>query len=156
MANFELQKHRLEGTINTLLNAARQTQGAWEWFNALYRVVSSVRLGGAVTMYGPTQLAAGTNVIETVAVSLFGILVDNSMAAEDLYLVTSNVASTPGTTNDLGLHWVPRAAQRYLVWTEPQVFSARLEVFSVLGTTVGQKAGTASTTQPTIVLVYTK
>ena len=156
MANFEIQKNNLEGLLNTQLNATRQTQGVWEWFNALYRIVSSVRFGGTVTLYGPKQLAAGTNVVETVAVSLFGVLVDNSQAAEDLYLAVSNVAATPGTTDTLGYFWVPRASIRTFALPEPLSFTSRLEVFSVLGTEAGLEAGTASTTQPTVILVYTK
>lgn len=156
MANFEIAKNNLEGLLNTQLNATRQTQGVWEWFNALYRIVSSVRFGGSVTIYGPKQLSAGTNVVETVAVSLFGILVDNSMAAEDLFLATSNVAATPGTTDTLVYFWVPRSTIRTMLYPEPIAFSSRLEVFSVLGTEAGLEAGTASTTQPTVVLVYTK
>lgn len=156
MANFEIQKNNLEGILNNQLNATRQTQGVWEWFNALYRIVSSVRFGGTVQVYGPKQIASGTNVVETVAVSLFGVLVDNSMSAEDLFLATSNVAATPGTTDTLLYFWVPRASIKTLVYPEPIAFSSRLEIFSVLGTEAGLEAGTASTTQPTVVLVYTK
>jgi hypothetical protein len=156
MANFELQKNNLEGILNTQLNATRQTQGVWEWFNALYRIISASRFGGTTTIYGAKQLSAGANVVETVPVSLFGVLVDNSQAAEDLYLAVSNVASTPGTTDTLSYFWVPRASLRTFAIPEPTVFTARLEVFSVLGTEAGLEAGTASTTQPTVVLVYTK
>lgn len=156
MANFELAKNIVEGSINTQLNATRATQGAWEWFNALYRIVSSVRYTGTVTTYGPKQLSAGTNVVETVAVTLFGALADNSMAAEPLLLQFSNVAATPGTTDILGALFVPSVTMRYLVWPDGQVHSSRLEVFSTLSTNAGLEAGTASTTQPTVMLVYTK
>jgi hypothetical protein len=156
MANFELAKNLLEGILNNQINAARQTQGVWEWFNALYKVISSVRYSGTVTIFGPKQLASGTNVVETVAVTLFGVLADNSMAAEPLLLQFSNVAATPGTTDILGALFVPSSAVRMYVWPEGQVHSARLEVFSTQSTNAGLEAGTASTTQPTVVLVYTK
>ena len=156
MANFELIKHTLEGSINSQLNATRINQGTWEWFNALYRVVSANRYTGTATIYGPRQLSAGTNVVETVPVTLFGAWVDNSMAAEDLLLQFANAAATPGTTDILGALFGLRAAQRGYVWPECQVHSSRLEVYSTAASNAGLEAGTASTTQPTVILVYTK
>lgn len=156
MANFEIQKNNIEGILNTQLNASRQTQGVWEWFNALYRIVSSVRFGGTVNVYGAKQLAAGTNVVETVAVRLFGVVIDNSMAAEDALVQVSNVAATPGTTDVLGAYWAPRSAITSYVIPEGTTFTSRLEIFSTLATNAGLEGGTASTTQPTVLLVYTK
>lgn len=156
MANFALIGNQLEGILNTQLNAARQTQGVWEWYNALFRIMSQNRFSGTATVYGPKQNAAGTNVVETVATTLFGVLVDNSQAAEDAYLGVSNVAATPGTTDTLGYYWAPRNTISVYVIPQGTTLSSRLEVFSVLGTEAGLEAGTASTTQPTVVLVYTK
>lgn len=156
MANFAVIANTLEGLLNQQLNAARQTQSVWEWYNALYRIMSQNRFTGTATVYGPKQNASGTNVIETVAATLFGVLIDNSQAAEDLYLGVSNVAATPGTTDTLGYYFGVRNAITPYVIPQGTTFGSRLEVFSVLGTEAGLEAGTASTTQPTVVLVYTK
>jgi hypothetical protein len=128
----------------------------WEWYNALYRIMSQNRFPGTATIYGLKQNAAGTNVIETVAVTLFGVLIDNSQAAEDAYLGVSNVAATPGTTDTLGYYFAPRNTVSVYAIPQGTTFSSRLECFSVLGTEAGLEAGTASTTQPSVVLVYTK
>ena len=156
MANFELQKNNLEGIINTQLNATRNNQGVWEWFNALYRIVSASRFGGTVQVFGAKQLASGTNVIETVPVTLFGVVIDNSQAAEDALVQFTNAAATPGTTDVFGAFYAPRASMNSYVIANGLVFSSRLEVFSTLATNAGLEAGTASTTQPTVVVVYTK
>lgn len=157
MANFASIQNRLEGIINQELNATRHNQGAcWNWFNMLRNIMSENRHVNTPRVFGPAQLAAGANVIETNAAQLFGLLVDNSQAAEDLFLAVSNVASTPGTTNTLGYFWVPAATMKSFVITDPLSFAARLELFSVLGTEAGLEAGTASTTQPTVVAVYTE
>lgn len=156
MANFAIVQNYIEGVLTSQLSQTRQTQDVWEWYNAMYRIVSQNRFTGTATVYGPKQLSAGTNVVETVAVTLFGVLIDNSMAAEDAYLAVSNVAATPGTTDTLGYFWAPRASITEYVLAKPTVFSSRFEVFSVLGTEAGLEAGTASTTQPTVLAVYTK
>lgn len=156
MANFEIVKNAIEGSVNTQLNATRQNQGVWEWFNALYRIVSANRYTGTATLYGPRQLSAGTNVVETVAVRLFGAVVDNSQAAEDALVQFTNAAATPGTTDIFGAVYAPRATMVSIVWADGQPHGSRLEVFSTLATNAGLEAGTASTTQPTVMLVYTK
>jgi len=156
MANFALIGTLLEGILSSQLNAARHVQDVWEWYNALYRIMSQNRFAGTATVFGPKQLAAGTNVVETVPVSLFGVLIDNSQAAEDAFLAIANAAATPGTTDTQGYFYAPRAAMSCYVIAGPRVQTTKLEVFSVLGTEAGLEAGTASTTQPTVVLVYTK
>lgn len=155
MANFELIKHTLEGSLNQLASA-RTNQGVWEWFNALYRIVSQNRFTGTAQIYGPKLLASGTNVVETVPVVVFGILVDNSMAAEDAYAYLGNAAITPGTTDTQGYFWAPRATISSYVFANGNVHSTKLEVGTVLGTEAGLEGGTASTTQCTVILVYTK
>jgi hypothetical protein len=155
MSNFANISNALEGAINTQIAAARSSQGVWEWFNTLQRIMSANRFQGTPKIYGLRQLAAGTNVIETVAAKVFGFLIDNSMAAEDLVLGLSNVAATPGTTDARGLFWGPRNAITTYTAPEPIDFSSRLEVYSMLGTNAGYEAGTASTTQPSVIVVYT-
>ncbi len=156
MANFALIANYLEGNLATQLATARQTQGVWEWYNALFRIMSANRVTGTPTVFGPKQLSAGTNVVETVAATVFGILIDNSQAAEDCQVQLSNVAATPGTTDIFGSYYGLRGTMRGYVFSDGLPFSSRLEVFSTLGTNAGLEAGTASTTQPTITLVYTK
>ena len=56
MANFEIVRNQLEGIVNTQLNATRQTQGVWEWFNALYRITSANKNSGTVYIYGPASV----------------------------------------------------------------------------------------------------
>lgn len=156
MANFALISNYLEGNLSSQLASARQTQGVWEWYNALFRIMSANRFSGTATVFGPKQLAAGTNVVETVATVVFGILIDNSQAAEDAQVQLSNVAATPGTTDIFGSYFGPRATMKEYVFADGLTFSSRLEVFSTLGTNAGLEAGTASTTQPTVMIVYTK
>jgi hypothetical protein len=157
MANFENIKNVLEGTVNSQINATRQTAGVWEWFNALYRIMSANRFAGTPKVYGvaATAAAAAPSVLETVAAKVFGLLVDNPMAAEDAYIALSNVASTAGTTDTKGYFFAPRAAVTEYVFPEPLVFTSRLELFAVLGTEAGLEAGTASTTPSNVVVVYT-
>lgn len=157
MANFENIKNLLEGIVNSQISSVRQTAGVWEWFNALYRTMSANRFAGTPKVYGPalTAAAAAPTVIEAVAAKVFGLLVDNSMAAEDAFIALSNVASTAGTTNTMGYMFAPRASVTEYVYPEPLVFTSRLEIFAVLGTEAGLEAGTASTTQSTVVVVYT-
>lgn len=156
MANFAVIGTLLEGILATQLNATRHTQGVWEWYNALYRIISQNRFSGTPTVYGPKQLAAGTNVVETVASTVFGLLIDNGQAAEDAQVQLSNVAATPGTTDIFGSYFGQRASMRAYVFSDGLPFSSRLEIFSTLGTNAGLEGGTASTTQPTVVIVYTK
>ena len=156
MANFELINHALEGALSTQISSTRGNQDMWEWFNALFRVVSQNRYTGTCKIYGPRQLSAGTNVIETTPASVFGILVDNSQAAEDAFVATANAAATPGTTDTQSYSFAPRAAVSTFLFFPPKVNNRRLEIFSVLGTEAGLEAGTASTTQPTVIVVYTQ
>ena len=156
MANFANIANYLEGLLTSQLNQARQTQAVWEWYNALFRIVSQNRFTQTPRVYGPTQLAAGTNIIETNAVTVFGVLIDNGQAAEDALVALYNAAATPGTTDPLGILWAPRAAMTCYVFANGQVHSSRLEIASMLGTEAGIEAGTASTTQPTVVVVYSE
>lgn len=157
MANFEQQKNLIEGVINTQLNSTRQTQGAWEWFNALYRIVSAQRFGGAVKVYGPALVTAATVVEASAGASLFGVLLDNAMAAEDAYLaVADDAAFVAGTDNAKDYLFVPRASQRYYVLAEPETFATALSIEDILGTEAGLEAGTGSTSGITVMLVYTK
>lgn len=155
MANFELIKHTLEGTINTQLNATRTNQGAWEWFNALYRIVSQNRFTGTATIYGPTLVTAAT-VVTTSPGTLFGALIDNAMSAEDAYLaVADDAAFVAGTDNAMMYLWAPRASQVQYVFCNGISWTVDLSIEDILGTEAGLEAGTGSTSGVTVVLVYT-
>ena len=157
MANFAAVAHVLEGILSRELNLARGNQGMWEWFNALNRVISQNRFTGTVRVSGPTLLADGSNTVESNAVTLFGVLVDNSMAAEDAFLLTSDVAAAGGNDDWLGsAFWAPRNAITTYVLPNGGTFATGLFLADCLGTSVGIEAQTASTTQCTTVVVYTE
>ena len=158
MANFASVSNVLEGILQNQLAAARSNQGNWEWFNALQRIVSANRFSGTVRVDGPTLITAEREV-EAGAVRLFGVLLDNAMAAEDAYLSLANLTAanwTAGTNNALGYLYVPRATQLGYVFTNGLVFDTAFTVEDILGTEVGLEAGTGSTSGITAVLVYTE
>jgi len=157
MANFASIGTTLEGILNTQLNLARSTQGIWEWYNALHRIVSANRFTGTPRIDGPVLLTATDRDVESGAVRLFGLLVDNTMAAEDLYLLTYNTNTvTEGTTDALEIMWCARNAITTAVFPDGLVFDTAFTVSAALGTTVGLEAGTGPTTFPTYLAVYTE
>ena len=159
MANFALIANALEGAINNQLNATRGTQGVWEWYNALQRNMSQLRWTGTARMYGPAVSTGATEiVVDADAVRVFGVLIDNSMAAEDAYLGLGDVdgAFTPGTDNVLGPYlWALRATMQTYLFLDPLEFDLGVIIFDGLGTQVGLEAGTAATTAPTNIVIYT-
>ena len=158
MANFQQISPLLEGIIGSQLSSTRGHQGVWEWFNALSRTMSASRLTGTARVYGPTAVTAETE-IDSGAVRLFGVLIDNSMAAEDVYLSLANLTAanwTAGTSNSQGYLWAPRAAITVYVFPEGLVFSTAFTVEDILGTEVGLEAGTGSTSGVTVLAVYTE
>jgi len=157
MANFASIATTLEGALNNELNLARSNQGVWEWYNALQRIMSANRFTGTPRIDGPVLLTATDRDVETGAVRLFGLLSDNSMTAEDLYLLTYNTNTvTEGTTDALEMMWSPRNTITCAVFTDGLEFATAFTVSAALGTTVGQEAGTAPTTFPTYMAVYTE
>ena len=157
MANFASIATTLEGALANELTLARTNQGIWEWYNALQRIMSANRFTGTPRMDGPVLLTATDRDIETGAVVIFGFLIDNSMAAEDLYLLVYNVnAVTEGTTDATGLLFAPRNAITTYVMPNGLTHDTAFTISAALGTTVGQEAGTAPTTFPTVISVYTE
>ena len=157
MANFASIATTLEGLLNTALNLARSNQGVWEWYNGLSRIMSANRFSGTPRIWGPRATVAGSNTIESNAATLFGVLVDNSMTAEDLFFTTSDVAVAGGNDDWLGTpFFCPRNTITTYLVCNGGTFATGLFVEAELGTSVGIEAGTAVTTEPTVVVVYTE
>lgn len=162
MANFEIVRNQLEGIINTQLAAARTNQGTWEWFNALYRIVSANRIGGTAYVYGPASVNDADFVaVETGACTVWGVLIDNSNAAEAVFveMLDGTASLTPGTEHIVGeIMQVPSATMKTYVFPSGCAIPATgIAVMAETGTSAGLEAGTGVTgTNPTIVIVYTK
>ena len=158
MANFAAIANRLEGIINQEMNATRSNQGSWEWYNALARIMSSNRFSGTPRVYGPTLITAETG-IETGAVRLFGLLLDNAMSGEDAYIAVANLATgdwTAGTDNAKGYFYIPRSTTLGYVLADGLALDTAFTIEDILGTEAGIEAGTGSTSGVTVVAVYTE
>ena len=157
MADWSRIQHQVDNLIGSV-SATRSDQALWTWREALRHLVMDFRETGTprVSAY---SLFDGTNDtdIESNAVRLFGVVIDNSMSAEDAFIVLYNTATpTEGTTDPLGYLWAPRNRVSAYVF-RPIVFSAALTWSSVLGTEAGLEAGTLTTASGTQVgLVYTE
>lgn len=157
MADWSRIRHQVDGLISSV-SSTRSDQALWTWREALRALVQDFRETGtprvsAYTLFGGTDDVD----VEAGAVRLFGLVVDNSMAAEDAYIVLYNTATpVEGTTNALGLLYAPRNRVSAYAF-RPLVFDTALTWSSVLGTTAGQEAGTLTTASGTQVgLVYTE
>lgn len=160
MANFASVANVLEGIINNQLTFARHNQGIWEWYNALSRIMSANRFSGTPRVVS-SAVIGGTGAadvdIEAGAVRLFGVLADNSMAAEDAYVLLYNTATvTEGTTDTLGALWVARATIGTYVFCDGIAFDTAFTASGSIGTEAGLEAGTLNTTAMTAVFVYTE
>ena len=163
MANFESIRTRLEGIVNNELTFARHNQGIWEWFNALHRIISANRWAGTPRVVGPSAVAdVAYNNIETTAADrqVFGLLVDNSNAAEAVWVTVADLTAanaTPGTDLFNIALWVPSATIETVVFPNGLLFSTALSWFAGTGTAAGLEGGTGVTgTNPTGVIVYTE
>ena len=163
MANFANIANQLEGAINTQLTLARTTQGVWEWYNALQKVMSSNRFVGTPVVYGPVTVGDTDYAnIETAAASrlVFGILVDNSNAAEAVWVTVADLTAanaTPGTDLFNIAVWVPSATMQMVVFADGLSFTTALSWYAGTGTAAGLEGGTGITgTNPTGILVYTE
>ncbi len=162
MANFAAVQNTLEGIINNQLTAARQTQGVWEWYNALQRITSQNRYTGSIRVVGPkATLDAGTaEDVETSAITLFGLLVDNSNSGEDVWLVGYDIAAasvTVGTSLTKIVLWVPRASIVPVVYADGFPLGTAFSVHALTGTQAALEGSTGVTgTNPTFVAVYSE
>lgn len=157
MADWSRIRHQTDALISSV-SSTRSDQALWTWREALRALIQDFREVGvprvsAYTLFGGTDDVD----VEAAAVRLFGLVVDNSMAAEDAYIVLYNTATVvEGTTDALGLFWAPRNRVSAYAF-RPIVFTTALSWSSVLGTTAGQEAGTLTTASGTQVgLVYTE
>ena len=158
MANYASVVNRVEGIINNELASARSNQGTWEWHNALQRIVSQNRFSGTPRVYGPTLITAETEV-EAGAVSLFGVLVDNAGASENVYLAVANLTAanwTAGTSNAVMYLWAPAATITPYVFANGIALDTAFTIEDILGTEAGLEAGTGSAAGVTVVAVYTE
>ena len=160
MANFALIRNQLEGLIQSQLNSTRATQGAWEWFNALSRIMSSNRYSGTCRVVGPRVAVTGSNTIESGAVTLFGVLIDNG-GTENAYTEASDVAVTGGNDNTLGpMLYTPSATMNEYLFADGLSFANGLFYDVVLATNTALEAGTeisaANLLLHSTVFVYTE
>ena len=160
MANFASVSNVLEGLLNTQLSSTLTTQGAWEWYNALQRIVSANNITGTVRVVGPRVAVTGSNTIESAAATVYGVLIENG-GTENAYMELSDVAVTGGDDNTLGpmLYSVSAATTPY-VFPSGIVFANGLYYDMVLATNTALEAGTeisaANLLLHKAVLVYTE
>jgi hypothetical protein len=162
MANFANIANRLEGIINNEMPAARSHQGLWEWYNALARIMSANRFTGTPRVVGPkTSPDAGTATdVETNAVKLFGMLIDNSNSAEDVWLLGYDLATgdvTVGTSLTKIVVWVPRATIVPVLYPNGFDLTVSFSYHANTGTQAALEGTTGVTgTNPDVVFVYTE
>ena len=157
MANWNRIQHLVDGVIAGV-SATRSDQALWTWREAVRALIQDFREVGtprisAYTLFGGTDDVD----VEANAVRLFGCVIDNSMAAEDAFVVLYNTATpVEGTTNPLGYLWAPRARVSAYAF-RPIVFDTAFTWSAVLGTEVGLEAGTLSTASGIqVAAVYTE
>ena len=143
MADWSRIQHQVDALISTSVAAARSDQSLWSWRENLRRLIQDFRETGTPRVSAYSLYTAEAD-IESNAVRLFGLVIDNSQAAIDAFVVTYNTNSpTLGTTNPLGVFWAP--ANRVSVYSfRPIVYSAALSWASLVGTQVGLEDGTGS------------
>ena len=162
MANFQAVSNVIEGIINSQLNSTRINQGVWEWYNALQRIVSANYVTGTVKIYGPAAVADSDFVaIETGASTVYGALLDNSNAAEAVFvqMLDGDASLTPGTEHQPGvIMHVPAASMKTFLWPSGANYpTTGIAVFAGTGTDAALETTTGVTgTNPTIVVVYTE
>ena len=142
MANFAQIATTLEGLLNGQLNLARSNQGVWEWYNALQRIMSANRFADTPRIIGPRVAVTGSNTLESNAVTLFGVLIDNG-GTENAYTEASNVAVTGGNDDTLGpMLYTPSATMNAYVFPNGLSFANGLFYDVVLATNAALEAGT--------------
>lgn len=163
MANFASIGTYLEGVISNEVNATRTNQGVWEWYNALFRIMSANRWAGTPRVVGPSSIIDTDYAnIETAAADrqVFGLLIDNSNAAEAVWVTVADLTAanaTPGTDLFNIAIWVPSATMETVLFPNGLLFSTALSWFAGTGTAAGLEGGTGVTgTNPTGIIVYTE
>lgn len=142
MAQFTNVERVLEGIINNQLALARTNQGVWEWFNALKRIMSANRFTATPRVVGPTVSVTGSNTVESNAVTLFGVLIDNA-GTENAFTEVSNVAVTGGNDDTLGpILYTPTAIMNTYLFPNGLSFADGLFYDVILATNTALEAGT--------------
>ena len=162
MANFASVATYLEGVISNGMSV-RSNQGVWEWYNALSRIMSANRFSGTPRVVGLSTIGdTDYNNIETAAADrlVFGLLVDNSNAAEAVWVTVADLTAanaTPGTDLFNIAMWVPSTTIETAVFCNGVLFTTALSWFAGTGTAAGLEGGTGVTgTNPTGIIVYTE
>lgn len=160
MANFASIGTQLEGTLNTQLSATRSGQGVWEWFNALSRITSANYVSGTLRVVGPRVAVTGSNTIESNAVTLYGVLIDNG-GTENSFMEISDVAVTGGNDDTIGpMLYVKSATMKTYLFPSGLDFADGLFYDVVLATNAALEAGTeisaANLLLHKAILVYTE
>lgn len=158
MAEWSRIRHQVDGLISSV-SSTRSDQALWTWREAVRALVQDFREVGTprVSSY---SLFDGTNDvdIESNAVRLFGVLVDNSQASTDAWVAVYNTnAPVEGTTNPAGgLFWSPQ--NRVVCYAfRPVVLGTALTWSSMVGTQAALAAGTLTAANGTqVALVYTE
>jgi len=130
----------------------------WTWREALRALIQDFREVGTPRVSAYTLFGGADDVdVEAGAIRLFGVVIDNSMAAEDAYIVLYNTATVvEATTNPLGCLWAPRNRVSAYVF-RAVVFDTAFSWSSLLGTKAGLDAGTLTTANGTqVAAVYTE
>lgn len=149
MADWSRIDHQVEALVNGVASA-RSDQSFWDFQEAVRHLVQDFRETGTPRVSAYT-LFNGTadNDVEANAVRVFGVVIDNSMAAEDAFIVIYNTATpVEGTTNPFSYLWAPRNRAVWYAF-RPIVLDTAFTWSSVLGTEVGLEAGTLTTANGT-------
>ena len=156
MADWSRIQHQVDNLIGSV-STTRSDQSLWTGREALRHLIQDFRETGTPRVSAYTLFAGTDIVVEAGAIRLFGVVADNSMAAEDAYVALYNTATVvEGTTDTLGYLYVPRA--RAVMYTfRPIVFGTACNWSSVLGTEAGIEDGTVTTTNGMqVALIYTE
>lgn len=157
MADWSRIQHQVDNVISSV-STARSDQALWHWRETLRHLMQDFRETGTPRVSAYT-LFDGTNDEDPVdnAARLFGVVIDNSMAAEDAYIALYNTNTVvEGMTNTLGYFWAPRNRVSAYAF-RPIVFDTALSWSSVLGTEAGLEAGTLTTASGTqVAIVFTE
>src|SRR3990167_3032480 len=160
MANFASVSNVLEGLLNSQLSSTLIGQHAWEWYNALQRIVSANNITGTVRVVGPRVAVTGSNTIESAAATVYGVLIENG-GTENAFMELSDVAVTGANDDTLGpILYAPSPTMVSYVFPSGLVFANGLYYDVVLATNTALEAGTeisaANLLLHKAVLVYTE
>ena len=142
MANFAQIATTLEGLLSNQLSSTRGNQGVWEWYNALQRIMSANRFTATPRIVGPRVAVTGSNTLESNAVTLFGVLIDNG-GTENAFTEASDVAVTGANDNTLGpILYTPSATMNMYAFPNGLGFANGLFYDVLLATNTALEAGT--------------